>query len=157
MKKNIFIALLINLIFLMTACAPQANATPTVDVVGTMAIELVFMMQTQTALAASPTPVPVIDTPIPTETPTLEPTKDATIDIITIIRNVECRTGPGENYALTSNLLPSERVWLMGIGSTPGWYVIENPYFGSPCWVPEDAVELDPAMDISIFPTIMAP
>lgn len=154
MNKNIFIITLICFIFVVSACAPQTNATPTVDVIGTMALEMASLMQTQTVVAYSPTPIPVTATPIPTETPIPEPTKDPTIDIITIIRNVECRTGPGENYTLTSNLLASERVWLMGIGSEPGWYVIENPYFGSACWVPADAVELDPNMDMTVFPTI---
>jgi hypothetical protein len=157
MKNKILFYILTGFTITLMACAPQTPAVPTVDVVSTLAIEMASLMQTQTALAASPTPVPVTDTPVPTETPIPEPTKDPTIDIITIIRNVECRTGPGENYALTSNLLPEERVWLMGIGSVPGWYVIENPYFGSPCWVPEDAVELDPAMDMTVFPTVMAP
>lgn len=157
MNKNIFIVTLINFIFVVSACAPQTNATPTVDVIGTMALEMAYLMQTQTVIAYSPTPIPVTDTPIPTETPIPEPTKDPTIDIVTISRNVECRTGPGETYTLTSNLLASERVWLMGIGSVPGWYVIENPYFGSACWVPEDAIELDPAMDLTVFPTVMVP
>lgn len=154
--KRIILIFLTSLL-LISACTPQAPATPTINVAGTLAIEMASLMQTQTALAASPTPIPVTDTPVPTETPIPEPTKDSTIDIITIIRNVECRTGPGENYTLTSNLLVTERVWLMGIGSVPGWYVIENPYFGSPCWVPADAVELDPAMDMTVFPTVMVP
>lgn len=154
--KRIILIFLTSLL-LISACTPQAPTTPTINVAGTLAIEMASLMQTQTALAASPTPIPVTDTPVPTETPIPEPTKDSTIDIITIIRNVECRTGPGENYTLTSNLLVTERVWLMGIGSVPGWYVIENPYFGSPCWVPADAVELDPAMDMTVFPTVMVP
>ena len=154
MNKKIYILFLVSFLFTLSSCAPQANAAPTVDVVATMAMEMVGQMQTQTASAYTPTPLPVTDTPIPTQTPIPEPTKDPTIDIITIIRNVECRTGPGETYALTSNILIDEKVWLMGIGSVPGWYIIENPYFGSPCWVPEDAVELDPNMDMTVFPTI---
>ena len=157
MNKNILNLTLVGCLLTISACAPQEPAVPTVDVVSTLAIEMASLMQTKTALAASPTPEPVTETPIPTETPMPEPTKDSTIDIITIIRNTECRTGPGETYNLTSNILASEKVWLMGIGSVSGWYVIENPYFGSPCWVPADAVELDPAMDMTVFPTVMAP
>lgn len=154
MKNKTFIILLMGIVIIVSACSPQANATPTVDLIGTMAIEMASMMQTQTALAVPPTPMPVTDTPIPTATNTLEPTKDPTINIVTITSNFECRTGPGETYALTSNILATEKVYLIGIGSVEGWYVIENPYFGSPCWAPADVVELDPAMDITVFPTI---
>jgi uncharacterized protein YgiM (DUF1202 family) len=152
MKKRMFLIFVLSL--LINACAPQAPATPTVDIVGTMAVQMASSMQTQTALAYSPTPLPVTDTPIPTETVTPQPTKDPTINVVTVIRKQACFTGPGETYALTSNILATERVEFLGIGSVAGWYVIRNPYFESPCWIPADAIELDPNMDINAFPTI---
>lgn len=154
MNKKIFILTLVNFLLIVSACAPQASATPEVDVVGTMAVELAIQMQTQTAAAFTPTPVPVTATSIPTETPIPEPTKDPTLDVITVIRDAPCYTGPGEAYTRTSNIIAPEPVELLGIGSVPGWYVIRNPYFESPCWIATDAVELDPNMDITVFPTI---
>src|SRR5688572_26042594 len=124
MNKKILTLALINILFIVSACAPQATATPEIDAVGTMAAELLVQMQTQTAAAYTPTSIPVTNTPIPTETPIPEPTKDPTLDVITVIIDAPCYTGPGETYALTSNIEALEKVELLGIGSVAGWYVI---------------------------------
>ena len=154
MDKKIYIRFLIVSLLALSACTPQGDVTPTVDVIGTMVAELAVQMQTQTAAAYTPTPIPVTNTPVPTETPIPEPTKDPTLDVITVIIDTPCYTGPGETYTLTSNIEAPEPVELLGIGSVAGWYIIRNPYFESPCWIAIDAVELDPNMDITVFPTI---
>ncbi len=149
---------LFSLITLVTIiCTPACTAKPTpppVDIIGTTAAQLASGMLTQTAAAYSSTPPPVTATTIPTETLTLEPTKDASIKIVTVINHTGCWRGPGDTYALTSYINVPKKVELLGIGSVPGWYIIKNPYFGSPCWVVAADVELDPQMDITVFPTI---
>ena len=154
MNKKIHVLFLIGFLFSVSSCSPQEDATPTVDVIGSMAAEMAASMQTQTAAAYTPTPSPVTPSPIPSNTPIPEPTKDPTLDVITVVIDAPCYTGPGDTYVLTSNIEAPEPVELLGIGSVPGWYIIRNPYFESPCWIAIDAVELDPNMDITIFPTM---
>lgn len=116
------------------------------------------MMLTQTAAAYTPTPLPATDTPIPlfTDTPTLEPTPAVT-SIPKISGNTACYAGPGSQYGLISNLSDTEEVYVMGIGSVPGWYVIENPIYGSLCWVSASYVTFDPSFDVSTLPTMYPP
>ncbi|HQU35745.1 MAG TPA: hypothetical protein PLR65_04100, partial [Anaerolineales bacterium] len=45
-------------LLLLTSCAPQVPATPTIDVICTLAIEIAAQIQTQTAGAVTPTPIP---------------------------------------------------------------------------------------------------
>lgn len=141
-------------ILMLAACAPQTPAAPQVDVAATVAMQLAVSMLTQTASAYTPTPVPAAPTLTPTETPTPEPTKDPTIKIVTVVKREGCYTGPGETYTLTSYINVPKKVELLGIGSVDGWYVIKNPYFRSPCWIRAEYVELDPNMDLSVFPII---
>jgi hypothetical protein len=145
-----------------TACTPEATPPP-VDIAGTLAVELAASMLTQTAIAMpppSPTPLPVTNTPIPTETAVPEPTKDQEALRIILVKEVNpnpaCRLGPSESYQLISYIHTPKEVELLGIGNVPGWFVIKNPYFGSPCWLPEAVLEIDPALDLSVFP-VMSP
>ncbi len=146
---------------LVNACLPPSYAatpTPTVDIIGTTAAQLASMMLTQTAAAHTSTPLPATNTPIPffTDTPTLEPTPAVT-SIPIIAGATACYAGPGSSYSLVSNLLDTEEVVVMGIGSVPGWYVIENPYYGSLCWVSAQNLTLGPDFDPASLPTINPP
>lgn len=145
----------------ITACAPQAPATPTVDVVGTVAAQLASDMLTQTAGAVTPTPIP------PTETPTLAvtdtpsaPTEKPQVNPPRLIAQTGCWTGPGDTYTLISNIELNQQgrknVIILGMGSEPGWVVIRNPYFNNPCWVKLESMEIDPNMDLSGYP-LMTP
>lgn len=135
---------------LLSACAPQAEATPTVDVIGTVAAEMAIVMLTQTAAAYSPTPPPTeTPIPLPSETPT-----PAATSIPIVIGFSPCYEGPGSSYRLTSNISDTKGVELLGIGSVPGWYVIRNPYFYSPCWIAAEHLRLDPNFDPSTLPVI---
>jgi hypothetical protein len=55
---------------------------------------------------------------------------------------------------LISNLPSTKKVEFIGVGSVPGWYVIKNPYFNSPCWIPTENLELGDGFDVSVYPTI---
>jgi len=148
----------------ISACAPQATAAPVVDVVGTMAVEIAAEMETQTAGAHTPTPLPptASATPSFTETPSSPPTETSAPNPPVVSVFAGCYTGPGENYTLISNIDPSIRksgkqvVTILGVGSEPGWVIIRNPYFNNPCWIKLENIEIDPNYDLTKFP-VMTP
>ena len=145
-------------ISIVSACAPKSTPSPSVDSIATISHQLAYQMLTQTAAAASPTPLPptatvppsITDTPLPEPTPS-GPVKRPVIKIFT-----GCYYGPGPEYTLDSNIAAGKKVDIVGVGSTPGWYVIVNPYFHKQCWVEAAALEIDPAMDLSTLP-VMTP
>ena len=149
-------------VLILGACTPKATPIP-IDIAGTIAVQLASEMLTQTVAAYSPTPphsptpLPATDTPIPTNTAILETSESQSVHKITVLdleNNVACRSGPDDSYELISYIHPPKEVKLLGIGNVPGWYIIRNPYFNAPCWLPAASVEIDPAMDLSIFPVI---
>ncbi len=150
--ENIFI---ITLMLVTAACMPTESSTPTVDVVGSTAAQLAFTMLTQTASAYTPT-LSATSTPVPTDTTTPEPTASSPGNTITVINRPACYFGPGPNYKLESYINTPKKVELLGVGSVSGWYIIRNPYFHAPCWVAASNVQIEPGMDISIFP-VMTP
>lgn len=159
--KRRFLHLIILTTILLTACAPQAPATPTVDVVGTMSVQLASMMLTQTVAAYSPTSLPsptFTATPVFTETPTLPPAPVETVIPKVIEASggeyAPCYQGPGSSYPLTSQISSYKDVEFVGVGSVPGWYVIINPYFRSPCWIEAKNLVIDPSFDVSAYPTV---
>lgn len=157
--RNTLTAILIATV--LVACAPQAPATPTVDIVGTTAAQLASVMLTQTAGAVTPTPLPPTETPTPAFTDTPEPTiEPSQINPPRVIAKTGCWTGPGDTYTLISNIELNQQgrknVIILGMGSVPGWVVIRNPYFNNPCWVPLEAMEIDPHTNLSAFP-VMTP
>jgi hypothetical protein len=139
---------------MLVACAPKAEPViPTVDAMGTFSADLASRMMTQTAAAYSPTPPPATTTPAFTETPTLEPTPAGTA-IPRVNKDAPCYKGPGATYPMISNISNTKMVQILGIGSVPGWYVIMNPYFYTPCWIAAQDLNLDPNFDPSPYPTI---
>lgn len=157
--RGVFCAVTVTL----AACAPQATAAP-VDVVGTMAVEIAAVMQTQTAGAHTPTsPPPAASATVSfTETPSSPPTETPEPKPPAVVVFAGCYSGPGENYTLISNIDPSirnsgrQRVTILGMGSEPGWVVIRNPYFNNPCWIRLENMEIGPQTDLSQYP-VMTP
>lgn len=150
--------------FAMSSCAQKTPATPTVDTVGTLAMSLAAIMQTQTAGAVTPTPIPptATETPSFTETPAEPPTETPKPEPPYVVKFAGCYKGPGENYTLISNIDPSIRksgkqvVTILGVGSDPGWIVIRNPYFNNPCFIRIENMEIDPQTDLTALP-VMTP
>lgn len=143
-------------LILATACAPRSTPPP-VDHAGTLAVQLVYEMQTQTAAAPTLTPLPPTDTPTPsfTDTPAVTPTNTIIKKPVTTIFT-GCWYGPGPEYQLDSNISKGKRVEIVGIGNIPGWYIIRNPYFHKQCWIEAANLQIDPAMDLSALP-VMTP
>src|SRR5215216_2367395 len=144
-------------ILIVSACAPKATPPP-VDVVGTLAQQLVSEMSTQTANAPTSTPLPPTATATSsfTDTPTPEPTKSGPVNKPVITEFTGCWYGPGPQYPLDSNIDKGKKVEIVGIGSIPGWYIIRNPYFHKLCWVEAAKLRIDRDMDLSALP-VMTP
>ncbi len=159
MKKEKTNSLVFSLVLalILSACTPQAaaNPTPTIDIIGTTAAQLAEVMLTQTAAAVTSTPVPPTETPLPqfTETPTLEPAPVETAFPV-VTGNTACYTGPGTNYELVTNISDTEEVYVLGISAVPGWYVIENPVYGSMCWISAENMKFEADFDLSTLPVI---
>ncbi len=143
------------LVVFVSACTPESTPPP-VDTAATMAIQIMQEMLTQTALAASPTPLPATATLVPTETLTPAPTENKPLKRTVVKAFTGCYYGPGPEYTLDSNISEGRRVDIVGIGSVPGWYVIINPYFHKQCCVNANDLEIDPARDLSTLP-VMTP
>jgi len=145
------------LVLFAVSCSP--SATPQVDAVATAVAQFAYDLLTQTSAAVSPTPLPPTgtQTPAPTETPTLTPTSSEPPRRPQTVNFAACWLGgPGEPNALDSNINKGKAVDLLGLGNTPGWYVIRNPYFHRPCWILVSDLKIFPGTDLSMYP-VMTP
>jgi len=66
-----------------------------------------------------------------------------------IVQTDLCWTGPGPAYPVVSSVKQGTVVVLLGVGSKPGWYVIENPKYHDRCWMEAKNFQIDPHMDLS--------
>jgi hypothetical protein len=107
----------------------------------------------------SATPISEEDTPPPlpmTVTPT--PQSGSSPDLPIINTDILCWKGPGSLYEVVSSVGVGTQVSLLGRGLEGNWWIIDNPrYPGVACWLPEDALDIDPALDLSGLPLIKAP
>lgn len=138
MKPQVFLSVL-TLAALMLACnllvAPR-QMTPTV-VAGEatkLPAENTLIPPVNTPSAALPTASP---TPIPTENPTiiLAPIPSAPM-LTPMDKPVNCRFGPGVEYAFVGGLFPGETAPILGKNASGDWWYIPPPK--SPdiyCWV----------------------
>lgn len=141
---------MVGLMAAMISCAVQAPPSPTADAdfISTSVHETVYAPLTLTAAAPTLTPSPTLP-PLPTETIIPNPTSDTPIRRPFTTEFAGCWTGPGSQYTLISNISPKKYVELIGVGDTPGWYVIRNPYFHNPCWIEAIYLKFDDRMDPS--------
>jgi hypothetical protein len=138
----------------MGACAPTATPPPEDDMATTVA-RFAFDMFTQTAAAASPTPTATL-TPNPTATPTVTPTGSDAGRLPLTLSYAACWFGPGPAFRLDSNISKGKGVELLGIGTVPGWYIVRNPYFHSPCWLQASDLKIFEGTDLTKYP-VMTP
>ena len=133
-------------ILISAACAPKATPPPVDNIATNVALGVSSVL---TLTAGAPTPVPSATLlPTATVTPTSVPQPP------TVRHHAACWFGPGSDYNLESNITKGEKVQLLGVGSLPGWYIIRNPYFQQPCWIQAADLNIDPGMDLSIYPVI---
>jgi hypothetical protein len=72
---------------------------------------------------------------------------------LTVIGPASCYLKPDIYAVLSSNIEDKKPVEMLAIGSTAGWYKILNPYFKTPCWIKAEFLDIDPNMDLSVYPT----
>jgi hypothetical protein len=61
-------------------------------------------------------------------------------------------------YETVSSILKGVQVTLLGQGLEGDWWIIDNPrYPGVSCWLPGDALDIDPNLDLSSLLLIPAP
>src|SRR5258706_14622224 len=66
-----------------------------------------------------------------------------------VLRATLCWQGPGPKYIVVSSLNQGERVKLLGKGSIPGWYIVENPIYHDLCWMAATDLQVDPGIDLA--------
>lgn len=121
--------------------------TPTPDVGAT------FVAGTLTALApGSSTPQSAstaMDTSTAVATDTSLPSSTPTVGNPVVIHDALCSAGPGSVYEVVSSVKTGTSVELMGVGSIPGWYIINNPIYHDPCWIAAANLQIDPGYNLS--------
>ena len=139
----------LSLVLAAAACS-FPGAALNVDDPATVIAATVVALQTglsgtQTALASSTQPASAAPPASPTNTPlaTAEPKQPLVIDVAL------CWTGPGNAYPVVSSVRPGTPVLVLGVGSKPGWFVIENPTYRDRCWIEAKHVQLDPFFNVS--------
>jgi uncharacterized protein YgiM (DUF1202 family) len=55
-----------------------------------------------------------------------------------------CWTGPGSAYPVVSGVKAGTELTVLGVGSTEGWLVVENPVYRDRCWIQIANLTLDP-------------
>lgn len=140
---------LLCLILALTACnLPGAGDSDE----AALAIAQTQIALTQTALAADGEAPPAQDPedpaagtpqppeePTPTPTITLSPTQTLTstlaVPMVSVTRNTNCRTGPGEPYEIIGALMEGEEAEVVGVSADGGTWIIQNPDREGECWL----------------------
>ena len=99
----------------------------------------------------SPTPVPanaasLTPTPVPTDVFTSTPT---TVPGAFVVNDTLCYEGPGAPYDVVSAIRKGVQVTLLGVGNTAGWFVVKNPTYHDPCWLPNVDLQVPPGIDLA--------
>jgi hypothetical protein len=133
----------------VSACNLPSGAPP-VDVGATMIAATVSVLQTDAAASATaavtPSPVP---SEAPTPTPYLSPTATSEPQPPVVTKLSLCYTGPGPVYPVVSSVKAGTQVNILGVGSTVGWFVIENPTYHDRCWLQATNLQIDPNLNVA--------
>ena len=142
MNRNIFISFVV-LLAGMLACAVPGGMSPTPVVVTQVVV--VPNEQEQQQVQASPTlPFPTApvttDTSVPTgtatSTATVTPTATSSGPGVTLIKDANCRKGPGTKYDVITSYYEGETLQI--VGRNPDydntWWYVKMPTGGN-CWV----------------------
>jgi uncharacterized protein YgiM (DUF1202 family) len=118
-----------------------------------MVVETVSALQTEMAASQTAQPVPIPPTAtatagaaaLPTIAPFVTPVPQKPVVQVTSL----CWTGPGPVYPVVSAVKAGTAVTVLGVGSTTGWFVIENPIYRDRCWIEAKNLALDPFFNTS--------
>jgi hypothetical protein len=123
----------------------NAPNLPATSIVATL-----YSLQTKAAAPRSllvsvvpPSPAPLApnatNTPAATQTP-LPPL---------VSQKALCWRGPGAAYPVVSSVKAGTVVVLLGVGSIPGWFIIENPIYHDRCWIEAKNLQIDPNLNLA--------
>jgi hypothetical protein len=139
------------LVILLGACNTPTATQEGLDPQDTIATWVAASLTAQ----AAPAPIPSA-TPVPTDikTPTPAPTATEALPVSTpqnplVLETTLCWQGPGAQYVVVSALKKGERVELIGQGSIPGWWIVDNPIYHDPCWAQAKDLQIEPGYDTS--------
>ena len=136
-------------VLVAAACNLPSSSEPA-DVGATMIAATVSVLQTDAAASATAAVTP---SPIPTEPPTptlyLSPTTTPEPQAPVVTKLSLCYTGPGPAYPVVSSVKEGTQVDILGVGSTVGWFVIENPTYHDRCWLEAGNLQIDPNLNVA--------
>jgi hypothetical protein len=133
-------------IFLSLACGLAGGSRtggPFPDAGHTQVAVTIYSMQTEISASGTLAAASVTATDTPTATFVYMPSVYVTAQNPVVIDDTLCWLGPGPGYEVSSAVRAGTRVVLLGYGSLPGWWVISNPVYHDPCWIPQQDLQID--------------
>jgi hypothetical protein len=144
----------------MFACNFPRPAVPTPDTSGTFAARTLSALQTGDAMTQADAFTASASTSVPLGTSLLGGTA-TTVTAVPLdsvaLQDALCWVGPGEQYVVVSAIRNGMRVELLGTGSLPGWYIVRNPIYHDPCWIPSADLKVDAGVNLSALPVFSPP
>ncbi len=108
---------------------------------------------------APTSPIPSVNetpTPLLTPVPTLG-SVNSTRANATMTSDSLCWLGPGAAFEVSSAVLTGTRVTLIGRGDIGSWWIIQDPIYHDPCWIPQQDLQVDSGVDLSALTVFTAP
>lgn len=150
MKNRIWIAIAIFALVLSSCNLPggQPTETPLPSVQPTLAIPITS--------ESTPTLIPV-ETLLAIDTPTFTPTSTPSLMLASPKdQPVNCRFGPGTQYAIAGALNPGRRAEIIGKNEDSSWWYVKNPSDPSTlCWLAASVT--DTVGNVDALPVVEPP
>ncbi len=107
------------------------------------------------AASANTAPIPSatdIFTPLAAATTTSSGPQNSLVTTSTL-----CWLGPGHVYEVSSAIQKGTRVELLGRGDISAWWIVRDPIYHDPCWMPYEYLQIDPGVNVSALPIFYTP
>jgi hypothetical protein len=97
--------------------------------------------------------------PSPTKPPASKtPTPTSSSSSLNVKKDDLCYEGPGPAYEVVSAVKIGQTLALLGLGEGGGYFVVVNPIYEDPCWLPIDSAEFNGDPDsLRIIPRPLQP
>ena len=149
MKRQVWIAIVIFALGMSSCNMPADQPTETPFPTPTLVIPI-------TSASITPTLVP-IDTLLAIETPTIAPTSTSSLVLASPKdQPVNCRFGPGTQYAIAGALNPGRQAEMIGKNEDSSWWYVKNPSDPSTlCWLAASVT--DTVGNVEALPVVEPP
>jgi hypothetical protein len=144
-------ALLLSIIFIVTACSPQDVGESTPQVLATAeweaqaqeTLKVLTTPATATERAVVPTDT-LSPSPTSTFTPTTTPSPTQLASVLSVTVNTHCRTGPGTTYVSLGTLLVGEDAEVLAKSTDDNyWYILLPDKPDQPCWLSGEYAQVE--------------